>query len=134
MTSASNSKIGGGKDSEADWKPRLGMEFSSIEDVRKFWVNFARRIGFGDRKHWFDKSKREADVTSCRFVCCREGLRREDRRSDVTTNPLLETRTNCPVRIGVTHIRGTGKFRVHDFVAEHNHVLYAAETNDMLGC
>jgi len=69
-------------------------------------------------------------TTSCRFVCCKEGLRNPDKRDFKTINPGPETRTNCPVRLGLKYV--DGKLLVHDFVEKHNYIFHSQETTNML--
>jgi zinc finger SWIM domain-containing protein 3 len=69
-------------------------------------------------------------TTSYRFVCCKEGLRKADKRDYKVTNPRSETRTNCQARLGLKLI--CGKLTVHEFVEEHNHSLLQQETTHML--
>ncbi|KAF7824447.1 protein FAR1-RELATED SEQUENCE 5-like [Senna tora] len=87
-------------------------------------------MGFGVRKLYTNKSKRDGSVTSCRFVCCKEGVRAKDKRDRPTVNPRPETRTNCKARMGLTCLNG--KFKVYDLVEEHNHVLHSPKTTHML--
>lgn len=117
-------------DLENDWKPKQGMEFESIEDAWKFWTSYGGKVGFGVRKTYTNKSKKDGSITSCRFVCCKEGVRHKDKRDYLTANPRPETRTNCKARI--TLMRIDGKFRVHEFIEEHNHSLHTPETVHML--
>lgn len=104
---------------QEDWKPKVGMVFDSTEDAWKYWVDYGGRVGFGVRKHYTHK-KKDGSTTSCRFVCCKEGLRKPDKRDYKTTNPRPETRTNCEARLGIKNV--DGKLTVHDFVEEHNHI------------
>ena len=38
-----------------------------------------------------------------------------------------DTRTNCPVKLYVSLVRETGKYKVTDFIEEHNHTLHLSE-------
>lgn len=114
-----------------EWKPKIDMVFNNVEDAWEFWVNYGGRVGFGVRKQYIHRRKDGSNlVTSCRFVCCKEGLRKPDKRDYMTINPRAETRTNCDVRIGLKNM--DGKLVVHDFVEEHNHILQLQETTHML--
>jgi len=114
---------------EEDWKPKVDMIFTNAEDAYKFWTAYGGRVGFGVRKQYSHKTK-DGLTTSCRFVCCKEGLRKPDKRDFKTINPRPETRTNCPVRLGLKNV--DGKLLVHDFVEKHNHILHSQETTHML--
>ncbi|CAK8573592.1 unnamed protein product [Lathyrus sativus] len=110
---------------QEDWKPKLKMIFDSIEDAWKFWVDYGGKVGFGVRKQYYNKHK-NGIITSYRFVCCKEGLQKPDKRDYKTINPRPETRTNCQARLGLKNM--DGKFMVVDFVEEHNHNLHLQET------
>ncbi|KAK2374309.1 protein FAR1-RELATED SEQUENCE [Trifolium repens] len=114
---------------EEDWKPKLEMMFDSIEDAWKFWDDYGGKVGFSVRKQYSNKNKHDI-ITSYRFVCSKEGLRKPDKRDYKTINPRLETRTNCQARLGIKNMGG--KFMVVDFVEEHNHDLQLPETTHML--
>ncbi|XP_058731890.1 protein FAR1-RELATED SEQUENCE 5-like [Vicia villosa] len=114
---------------QEDWKPMIGMVFDSIEDAWKFWVDYGGKIGFRVRKQYSHK-KKDGSISSSRFVCCKEGLRKPDKRDYKIINPRPETRTSCPARIGFKDMGG--KFTVYDFVEEHNHSLHPQETQYML--
>ena len=45
----------------------------------------------------------------------------------IRTRNRDETRNNFPVRLYVSLMRETGKFKVSDFVGEHNHTLHLSE-------
>ena len=115
---------------DVNLKPRIGMEFESLEVAWRFWVDYGGRMGFGVRKQYFNKSKKDGSITSYRYVCCKEGKRKADKRDYMVKNPRLETRTDCKARMGVTLVNG--KYQVHDFVEEHNHPLHLQEAVHML--
>lgn len=113
-----------------DLKPKEGMEFDNIEAAWKLWVDYSKMIGFGPRKQYINRRKKDDTITSCRFVCCKEGLRKIDKRDYQTVNHRQETRTDCKARISLIHING--KLRIHEFVEDHNHELQLKETIHML--
>ena len=45
----------------------------------------------------------------------------------IRTRNRDETRNNFPVRLYVSLVQETGKFKVSDFVGEHNHTLHLSE-------
>jgi len=57
-----------------DWKPEVGMGFDNMEEAKQFWLAYGLRVGFGIRVRFTNK-KKDGSVTSCRFVCCKEGLK-----------------------------------------------------------
>ena len=116
--------------SDTDFKPRIGMKFDSLDDGWMFWVQYGGKVGFGVRKHYFNKSKKIGQITSYKYVCCKEGVRKEDKRDSLTANPRLEPRANCKVRLGVTYVNSI--YKVKEFKEEHNHPLHLPETMHML--
>ncbi|XP_058760096.1 protein FAR1-RELATED SEQUENCE 5-like [Vicia villosa] len=114
---------------QEDWKPKVDMVFDSMNDAWKFWIDYGGRVGFGVRKQYIHKSK-DGSTTSCRFVCCKEGLRKPDKRDYKTIKPRAETRTNCQARIGLKNMGEV--WIVRDFVEEHNHIFHLKETTHML--
>ncbi|XP_073059672.1 protein FAR1-RELATED SEQUENCE 5-like [Primulina eburnea] len=106
------------------------MEFDSLDESWKFWVEYGGKTGFGVRKHYFNKKNNTGFITSYKYVCCKEGVRKNDKRESSTLNPRLETRTNCKVRMGVTFV--DSKYKVNEFIEEHNHSLHIQETVHML--
>ncbi|KAF7824257.1 protein FAR1-RELATED SEQUENCE 5-like [Senna tora] len=87
-------------------------------------------MGFGVRRLFTNKSKKDGSITTCRFVCCKEGVRRANKRVHNVVNRRQETRTDCKVKMGL--VNEDGKFKVYDLVEEHNHVLYLPNTTHML--
>ncbi|KAI5442264.1 hypothetical protein KIW84_011360 [Lathyrus oleraceus] len=79
------------------------MIFDSIEDAWKFWVDYGGKVGFGVRKQYYHKNK-NGIITSYKFVYCKEGLRKLDKRDYKTINPRPETRTNCQARLGIKNM------------------------------
>ncbi|KAF7824330.1 protein FAR1-RELATED SEQUENCE 5-like [Senna tora] len=58
---------------ELDGKPKVGMQFDNLESAWKFWKSYGGKMGFGVRKDFSNKSKKDGAITSCRFVCSKEG-------------------------------------------------------------
>ena len=48
-----------------DLLPQVGMEFSTIEEARMFWVTFGGQKGFEVRKKYANKRKSDEKVRSC---------------------------------------------------------------------
>ncbi|KAF7834719.1 protein FAR1-RELATED SEQUENCE 5-like [Senna tora] len=115
---------------ELEWKPRIGMDFDSMNSAWKFWSDYGGRMGFGVRKDYSNKSKKDGSISSCRFVCHKEGSREKHKNNYLIVNPRREMRTDCKARICFSFLNG--KFRVKDFVEEHNHELHHVETTHMI--
>ena len=77
---------------------KLGLEFDNLEDAWKFLVNYGRSKGFGVRKHYPSKNKKDGCITSYIYVCCKEGMRKPDKRDFKTNNPRPETRMGSAAR------------------------------------
>jgi hypothetical protein len=113
-----------------DWTPQAGMEFNIVDDAWNHWENYGKQMDFGVRKGFQNKSKLNGKVTSRGFICCKEGVRKIDKRLYIRHRD--EVRTDCPVRLHVSLVKETGKYKVYDFVAEHNHILHLEETAYMM--
>ncbi|KAF7842263.1 protein FAR1-RELATED SEQUENCE 5-like [Senna tora] len=87
-------------------------------------------MGFGVRRLFTNKSKKDGSITTCRFVCCKEGVRRANKGVHNVVNRRQEIRTDCKVKMGL--VNEDGKFKVYDLVEEHNHVLHLPNTTHML--
>ncbi|XP_072969484.1 protein FAR1-RELATED SEQUENCE 7-like isoform X1 [Typha angustifolia] len=99
--------------------PLVGMVFENEEKAYEYYTSYAGNIGFSVRKGWWDKSAK--NVTRSRvYVCSREGFRPKNDAK----RPRPETRTGCPARMAIK-ITSSGKYRVTEFVSDHNHQLAA---------
>ncbi|XP_038707210.1 uncharacterized protein LOC120002514 [Tripterygium wilfordii] len=78
-----------------------------------------------------NKSPKDDQITSKGFVCSKEGIRGEDKRR-TSGNHRAETRTDCKARLFLSLDRKSGKYKVYDFVSEHNHLLHLSETAYMM--
>ena len=56
-----------------DRKPKIGMEFSSLEDAYSFYNQYAREAGFSSRNSTSRKNKMTNEVTWKQIVCFKEG-------------------------------------------------------------
>lgn len=108
--------------------PQVAQKFRNLDDAWSFWVNYGGRAGFEIRKRYKNESKYDGKVTSCRYVCAKVGRRAQDKRDHLMKNPRAETRTCCPVRMGLTLDRGTGNYELVDLMLVHNHGLYLQQT------
>jgi len=109
---------------------KLGLEFDNLEDAWKFWVHYGGSKGFGVKRHYPSKNKKDGSITSYIYVFCKEGMRKPDKRDFKTNNPRPETRTRCATRIKVKRVGET--YRVVDFIDDHNHPLHLPEIVHLL--
>ena len=88
--------------------------------------------GFDVRRRYSNVSSFDGKVTSCRFVCSNEGLRRKGQTNRATKCFRAETRTDCKARISLILDRVAGNYEVNDVVLEHNHLLHLPETRHLM--
>ncbi|KAF7808389.1 protein FAR1-RELATED SEQUENCE 5-like [Senna tora] len=80
-----------------------------------------------------NKSRKDDSITTCGFVCYKEGMREKDKRDDdLYVNYRAETRTNCKAKMSI--VNTNGKFEVYNFVEEQNHDLHLPQKTHMLAC
>ena len=109
--------------------PQIGMRFRNPDEAWVFWLAYEGRAGFDVRKRNKHVSKCDGQVTSCRFVCSNEGVRKKEITIDHLPKRIrAETRKNCKVRITVTLDRVANNYEVAEIVLEHNHYLQLPQT------
>lgn len=109
--------------------PVVGMLFESEEKAYEYYLSYAGNKGFSVRKGWWDKSAR--NVTRSRvYVCSREGFRPKNATNEARRS-RPETRTGCPARMAIK-VAAKGRYRVTEFVPDHNHQLVAPLDIQML--
>ena len=57
--------------------PELSLRFRNLDEGWLFWVAYGGRTGFDVRKRCINVSKMDGKVTSCKYVCSKEGHRRK---------------------------------------------------------
>ncbi|CAJ2663636.1 unnamed protein product [Trifolium pratense] len=113
-----------GQDSIVDSEPHLEMKFDSEAAAYDFYNEYSKKLGFGIRREYVNKSKKDGVLTSRKFTCFKEGIRGVDKRRQPTgKRNRAETRTDCQARMVIRLDRKIGKYKVVDFVAKHNHPL-----------
>ncbi|XP_024634834.1 protein FAR1-RELATED SEQUENCE 7-like [Medicago truncatula] len=73
--------------------PHLEMEFESEAFTYEFYNEYSKKCGFGIRREYANKSKKDGVLTSRKFVCSKEGRRGADKRDYLTKDARAETRT-----------------------------------------
>lgn len=110
--------------------PEIGMEFDNEDKAYEFYNRYAGHIGFSVRKSSSDKSS--DNITRSRtFVCSREGFRKDKKGAKEVKRPRPETRIGCRARMTIK-ITLDGKYRIAEFVADHNHQPAPPSTMHML--
>ncbi|XP_042478523.1 protein FAR1-RELATED SEQUENCE 5-like isoform X1 [Macadamia integrifolia] len=115
-----------------DYTPRIGLEFDSEVSAYDFYNVYAGMTGFSIRREYVNKSRKTGQITSRKFVCCKEGFRGKDKRDDLTKNPRAETRTGCVAHMIITLKKGNNKYQVSSFDASHNHPLHVSACAHMM--
>ena len=57
-------------------KPKIWKESGSLEKAWMFLNDYAKRIGFGARKYGGTKSKKNGEIITFKYVCCKKGLKK----------------------------------------------------------
>ncbi|XP_027071125.2 protein FAR-RED IMPAIRED RESPONSE 1-like [Coffea arabica] len=105
-----------------DLVPKLDMEFDTEVAAKNFYQKYAKASGFGTRLSKGHKDKNSDLMLDRVFCCSREGKKPKDKRNMIVKCPRPETRCDCSARMKISCRQGE-KYRVVQFVAEHNHEL-----------
>ncbi|KAJ4765730.1 Protein FAR1-RELATED SEQUENCE 5 [Rhynchospora pubera] len=111
------------EEQQDDFVPRLGKEFQTVDEAWSAWRDYGERIGFGVRLSYGHKNIKDDIITSKLFLCSCEGKRGVDKRDHLTKKPRAETRTGCQARLKIKLDKETQKYKVVEFVSDHNHPL-----------
>lgn len=104
----------------AGWIPHLDMQFDSEDAAYAFYNKYAACVGFSVRKSKMWTTSK--DVLAARtFVCSNQGFRQKKKGFE-PKNPRPATRTGCPACMTIK-ITPSGRYRVTEFVPQHNHPL-----------
>ncbi|KAK1578477.1 hypothetical protein Q3G72_030540 [Acer saccharum] len=111
-------------ESSARLEPYTEMTFTSLDDARDFYYEYAKRTGFTIRTNRIRHSLKNMAIIGRDFVCSREGFRavKHTLRKDRVLPPRPITREGCKAMIRLA-AREEGKWVVTKFVREHNHKL-----------
>ncbi|CAA0807063.1 Protein FAR1-RELATED SEQUENCE 5 [Striga hermonthica] len=90
--------------------------------------NYGKLIGFGFRINYRNKIQNDVVYNNAVFVCRKEGKRVADKRR-VGVVHRWEERTSCKAKLNVVLERLIGKYKIKEFVAQHNHELEPPETS-----
>ncbi|XP_054778388.1 protein FAR-RED IMPAIRED RESPONSE 1-like [Prosopis cineraria] len=115
---------------EDELKPKIGREFGSWEEAWEFWQEYAKNTGFEPRKYNGTNSRKDGSLITYRYVCCKEGCRKEGKKETYSSKYRAETRTNCKARMIVSFI--DQKYKITKFDEEHNHPLHTPATRHFL--
>lgn len=102
--------------------PHIGMEFESEEAAFQFYNEYGRIMGFGIRRDYHTKSKKDGLMINRKFVCHREGEKEKDKRCHIVIQPRREMRTKCSANLYISFNRDSKKWEVKKFDDAHNHL------------
>lgn len=106
-------------------EPYVGMEFDSEETARKFYVEYARRVGFVVRIMQRRRSGIDGRTLARRLGCNKQGFSPNNRGSlGQEKKPRPTAREGCNATI-LVKLEKSGKWVVTRFVKDHNHPLIA---------
>ncbi|XP_073106591.1 protein FAR1-RELATED SEQUENCE 5 isoform X1 [Elaeis guineensis] len=114
----------------ARWLPRIDMLFESENEAYEFYNTYAENVGFFVRRSTLWTTSKNI-ITRRTFVCSREGFREKKKGAKEAKCPRPETRIGCPACMTI-RLTPNGRYRVTEFVPNHNHQLAAASTIHML--
>ncbi|EOX93723.1 hypothetical protein QUC31_004255 [Theobroma cacao] len=106
-------------------EPYVGMEFESEDDARKFYVEYARQVGFVVRIMQRRRSGIDGRTLARRLGCNKQGFSPNHKGTfGPDKKPRPSAREGCKATI-LVKMEKTGKWVVTRFVKEHNHPLIA---------
>ncbi|KAG6537504.1 hypothetical protein ZIOFF_002598 [Zingiber officinale] len=112
------------------WLPRVDMLFDSENDAYEFYNTYAENEGFIVRRSKSTVSTKNI-ITKRTFVCSREGFREKKKGEKEAKCPRPVTRIGCPACMTI-RLASNGKYRVTEFMPNHNHQLATVATFDKL--
>ncbi|XP_052162797.1 protein FAR1-RELATED SEQUENCE 5-like [Oryza glaberrima] len=110
--------------------PKVDMLFDGEKEAYDFYNAYAEMVGFFVRRSTLWTTSKNI-ITRRTFVCSREGFREKKRGTKEAKCPRPETRIGCPASMTI-RLNTNGKYRLTEFVPNHNHQLATASTMHML--
>lgn len=104
-------------------EPYVGMEFDSEDAARKFYMGYARRVGFVVRIMQRRRSRTDGTTLARRLGCNKQGFSPNSKGiNGPEKKPRPSAREGCKATI-LVKMEKSGKWVVTRFVKEHNHPL-----------
>jgi hypothetical protein len=118
---------------EDNFKPAVGLSFSSVDSVHAFYNSYARRAGFSVRSSSC-KYGREKDLYWKMFVCAKEGHtdNKAERKQGNLRRDRAETRQGCLACLTVRKEKDGLNWIVTKFIEEHTHALVTPSKRHLL--
>lgn len=110
--------------------PKVNMLFDGENEAYEFYNAYAENVGFFVRRSTLWTTSKNI-ITRRTFVCSREGFREKKKGAKEAKCPRPETRIGCPASMTI-RLTANGKYRLTEFVPNHNHQLATASTIHML--
>ncbi|KAK2965815.1 hypothetical protein RJ640_025324 [Escallonia rubra] len=108
-------------------EPRVGMEFESEDAARKFYIEYARRVGFVVRIMQRRRSEIDGKTLARRLGCNKQGFSPNPKSTlGPDKKPRPSAREGCKATI-LVKMEKSGKWVVTRFVKDHNHPLVVME-------
>ncbi|XP_073152019.1 protein FAR1-RELATED SEQUENCE 5-like [Henckelia pumila] len=109
-------------------KPKIGMEFGSVDEAFLFYNHYAREAGFSTRINNSKKDKITNEVVWKQFVCSKEGHTDEKKKQPSDEKRRKErarsqVRTGCRSKISIVKAQSGTNWDVSAFQESHNHPL-----------
>lgn len=106
-------------------EPYVGMEFDSEEAAKKFYFEYARRVGFAVRVMQRRRSGIDGRTLARRLGCNKQGFSPNNKGTLGLEKKLRHSaREGCKATI-LFKLEKSGKWVVSRFVKDHNHPLIA---------
>ncbi|KAL3725028.1 hypothetical protein ACJRO7_030097 [Eucalyptus globulus] len=113
----------GDQEENAISEPYMGMEFDSEEAARKFYIDYARQVGFVVRIMQRRRSGIDGRTLARRLGCNKQGFSPNQKGSHgPDKKPWPSAREGCKATI-LVKMEKSGKWVVTRFVKDHNHPL-----------
>lgn len=104
-------------------EPQVGKEFDSEDDARRFYNDYARRVGFVVRVMQRRRSEIDGRTLARRLGCNKQGFSPNTKGTvGPEKKPRPSAREGCKATI-LFKLEKSGKWVVTRFVKEHNHPL-----------
>lgn len=104
-------------------EPYVGMEFDSEDAARKFYMGYARRMGFVVRIMQRRRSRTDGTTLARRLGCNKQGFSPNLKGTNgPEKKPRPSAREGCKATI-LVKMEKSGKWVVTRFIKDHNHPL-----------
>jgi hypothetical protein len=118
--------------SELPLEPFEGMEFASIEDVKNYYVSYAKNKGFSFRMGRVTKSRTNGKVIGQEILCSKEGFRSKKKLKKENGSFIVhdQTRVGCKAMLYIK--KKEDQWVISKFVKDHNHELFSPRSSQFL--